>query len=45
MNKVIVTSLLFLSVASVTNIELVSRLGGLAHYDTDAGLTWLAAGL
>lgn len=31
-----------LSASSVSNAALVSRLGGLAYYDTDLGITWLA---
>jgi hypothetical protein len=31
-----------LSIPSITNAALVSRLGGLAYYDTEADLTWLA---
>ena len=34
--------LLALSFATVSDAALVSRLGGLAYYDTDADLTWLA---
>ena len=34
--------LLALSFATASDAALVSRLGGLAYYDTDADLTWLA---
>ncbi|MDH5190707.1 MAG: VPLPA-CTERM sorting domain-containing protein [Gammaproteobacteria bacterium] len=33
---------LLFSFAHISNAALISRLGGLAYYDTDANLTWLA---
>jgi len=35
-------SLISMGMLGTANAALVSRLGGLAYYDTDAGLTWLA---
>ena len=37
-----VCAVMFSFIATSANATLVSRLGGLAYYDTDADLTWLA---
>jgi len=37
-----VCTILFSFIATSANAALLSRLGGLAYYDTDADLTWLA---
>jgi len=37
-----ITAIIFLAITSTANAALVSRLGGLAIYDTDLDITWLA---